>query len=212
MINKRDNISIIGFAISFLLFNSAIFVIMKINPLLWPFNEGMTVRKAYIAIIIYSPMLLYSLFSLLWIKYSNRLITVHFNYNKFDLSFYFCALISLSYSIYLLHDIRIINPRLLFPIFVLCVINSVSEEIIYRLVFSELLKNIYSSFLLCNTFQALYYSIIHFYIGGLKFGIFAIVYGLMLGYIRKKNNSILPSIICHFLIDLGCIGTPMLKM
>ena len=42
--------------------------------------------------------------------------------------------------------------------------------------------------------------------------VFAFVYGLLLGAIVEKNDSVIPAIICHFCIDIGNIGLPLLIM
>jgi len=50
-----------------------------------------------------------------------------------------------------------------------------------------------------------------FGVAGPVLGLFSIVYGFILGLVAQRSNSILPAIICHFIIDLGCIGMPILR-
>jgi membrane protease YdiL (CAAX protease family) len=87
--------------------------------------------------------------------------------------------------------------------------NSVIEESVYRLVFYHLIKKSTDSIHISIAVQAIFYAIPHLFID-LIFGIKAISYGMLLGYIVDENTSIIPCIICHFFIDIGLIGVVML--
>jgi membrane protease YdiL (CAAX protease family) len=96
------------------------------------------------------------------------------------------------------------------PVVILSFLNAVSEEVFYRLVFYQLLKKALSGPVVANLIQSLVYSSVHFLIGGVQFAAFAFCYGLLLGLIMERNRSVTPCIICHFCIDIGNIGLPLL--
>ena len=119
---------------------------------------------------------------------------------------------STGYSIYVLFPLRfgIYNYTFWPPVLILSVLNAFAEEILFRLVLFQLLKKITNNYLVSNLIQSFMYSILHFFIGGFIFGIMALLYGFILGVIAEKSESIAPTLLCHFLIDLGAIGAPLL--
>jgi membrane protease YdiL (CAAX protease family) len=89
--------------------------------------------------------------------------------------------------------------------------NAAAEEIIYRFALYNIIKNAAYKTAVANIVQALVYSLIHFMIAGAVFGILSFIFGLILGMIAERNKSLIPAFICHFIIDLGVIGMPMLR-
>jgi membrane protease YdiL (CAAX protease family) len=43
-------------------------------------------------------------------------------------------------------------------------------------------------------------------------GLFSLVYGFLLGLIVQRSKSVSQAMVCHFVVDIGCIGMPMLRM
>jgi len=106
--------------------------------------------------------------------------------------------------------VDISRPAVWPAVIILSLLNAFSEEIFYRLVLFELLRKFIRSALFVNIIQSAAYALPHYFIGGLQFASFAFLYGILLGMIKEKNESIIPCVVCHFVIDLGNIGAPLL--
>jgi len=92
----------------------------------------------------------------------------------------------------------------------MCAMNAAAEEVFYRLVLMDLLEQQTGNFIFSNIIQSAFYAVVHIPIGGLRFAGFAFVYGMILGLVRQKSRSVTPCILCHFIVDLGAIGIPMM--
>jgi membrane protease YdiL (CAAX protease family) len=127
--------------------------------------------------------------------------------------FYAGLAFSIFYTVYLLvlKEPRLRGPAFWPPVIILSAMNAVSEEIVYRFAAYKIFMQADYSKLASNIAQSLLYSLIHFIIGGPILGAFSIIYGIILGFVMEHNDSVTPCIICHFVIDIGCIGLPMLS-
>ena len=52
--------------------------------------------------------------------------------------------------------------------------------------------------------------IVHLAIGGPLFFVLSFIYGMVLGMVFERSRSVLPCVLCHFIIDIGVIGLPMM--
>jgi membrane protease YdiL (CAAX protease family) len=146
---------------------------------------------------------------LLWLPRTKIFYYFNFKWKNFSIIFYIGLFISLCYSIFILTGNRLYPIQYWPPVIILSILNAVIEELIYRLVFFHILKKAIYSIHFATFIQALFYSIPHFFIDP-TFGFKALIYGTLLGYILTENNSIIPCIICHFVIDIGVIGVVMM--
>ncbi|MCP4132751.1 MAG: CPBP family intramembrane metalloprotease [bacterium] len=178
----------------------------------WPFFRIETLDDAYHTIFSYAPFAGVAMLSMVWLRVSKIPSGPFFEWKNFSRVFYIGIAASLGYSLYVLVPMKFGLARFEFwpVVLVLSVLNAYSEEIIFRLVFFQILKRLTGHFIAANIFQAILYAVLHYFIGGFWFALPALVYGFILGYIMEENKSILPGIICHFIIDLGAIGGPLL--
>jgi membrane protease YdiL (CAAX protease family) len=82
----------------------------------------------------------------------------------------------------------------------------------YRLALYRLIRQAQYPKWVAGVVQSLVYSLIHYMISGALMGTFSLIYGLVMQLVVNRNRSIIPAIICHFIIDIGCIGLPVLRM
>jgi membrane protease YdiL (CAAX protease family) len=178
----------------------------------WPFHHARNLDMAYENILIYSPALIMALLSLFWLRVAGISIREFFILKRFSFYFYFIAGLSIVYSAYIFTDTRFSLRGLAYWPAAVCLslMNGVAEEIFYRVTLFGLLEKVFRRSYLNNFIQGLYYALPHVLIGGSKLALLAMFYGLVLGFLRKKEESVLPCIICHFLIDIGNIGLPLL--
>lgn len=119
---------------------------------------------------------------------------------------------SIYYAVELLATYNLRGLEFWPPIIILSAMNAFAEEIMYRLaLYRVMLRADYPKWV-CLIVQSVIYSLIHFMIAGALLGLFSLIYGFILGLIAERSKSITPAIVCHFIIDLGCIGMPILRM
>ena len=178
----------------------------------WPFRGSPSLAKIYGGILTYLPVFLLACLSLGWLRWAKIAVIGQFGWRKFSHVFYLGLIISSLYSLYLLlkNPVNMTGAAMWPPIIALSVLNAFSEEILYRVVLYELLKKALKTSIVGNIVQGAVYALPHYFIGGMRFAAFAFLYGILLGLIKEKNQSIVPCILCHFLIDLGNIGAPLL--
>lgn len=178
----------------------------------WPFTGSARLATVYASITTYLPLFILAWMSLLWLKWARIPFAGQFSWKRFSNVFFVGIVISAWYSMYLLlrNPVDISRIAVWPPIVILSLMNAFSEEIFYRLVLFELLRKLVRSALFVNIMQSAVYALPHYFIGGLQFASFAFLYGILLGLIKEKNESIIPCVVCHFLIDLGNIGAPLL--
>lgn len=212
----RKLFSLAGLIISFVLLTFLMYHLtrkVKIWP--WPFSRVNSLADAYMRIGAYLPMMLIPLYSLFWMKRCDMPIWSQYRWRQFSPYFLLGLALSIYYALELLVFKR--PPRLRGaafwpPVIVLSAMNAFAEEIMYRQTLYGMLRRAAYSKWVAIPAQAVIYSIVHFMIAGAVFGIFSIIYGVVLGLVVDRNHSITPAFICHFIIDIGCIGMPMLRM
>ena len=211
-VRKHYMISFFVFLFLFIIFLFVSDYLLTNQIIRWPFRSFDTAWDAYGAVLSYSPVLVFALLSLFWMKYSNIAIRENVRWGGFSKFFYFCLIVSTGYAIFLLNKVNfgIDSPSFWGPILILSLLNAVSEEVIFRLIIYKLLSRLTNERLVSNFIQSLLYSFVHIYIGGPIFALLAMMYGFILGLLMDKEDSLIPPIICHFIIDLGAIGLPMM--
>ena len=208
--------SVALFLVSYMLFIFAVYHLTRnVRIWQWPFQPVVSLPEAYMRILYYLPMMIVPIFSLYWLKRSDVPIRPCFKWDRFSWAF----LLGLAVSIYYAVDLLVFRrpPRMRGlefwpPIIVLSLLNAVSEEVMYRLALYRLIRRAEYPRWVAYVVQSLIYSLIHYMIAGAVLGTFSLVYGLVLQFVTNRNRSILPAIICHFIIDIGCIGVPILRI
>ena len=205
-------LSLVGFAGSYLIGFFVLHRLMRTHVLGWPFAPVNNLTAAYYAILEYSPVILFPALALAWLKYSGLPLWTHFKWRRFSWLLYPALAASLGYSVYLLVLRQPELRGLAFwpPVLILSLFNAVSEELTFRHGFFRLLETAGYGPVFTIAAQAALYSLAHFGLGSAVFGALALGYGLLLGALRAQTESVTPCIICHLLIDIGCIGYPML--
>ena len=206
--------SLAGLLVSFVVLSFLIHYLtrgIRIWP--WPFQPVHSLADAYARILYYLPMMLLPAYSLYWLQKSRIPIRPWLQWNRFSYAFLVGLAVSLYYCIDLLvlQQVDLRGAAFWPPVLVLSIMNAVAEEIMYRLALYNLLRRAAYSKWVANIVQALVYSLIHFMIAGALLGIFALIYGLIMGIVVQRSRSVTPAIICHFIIDLGAIGMPLLR-
>jgi len=201
-----------GFMASLLLIGGTAAFLLTRKLIPWPFHGADTILGTYGRILVYLPFTGFALLSVLWIKGNKRPVADLILWKRFSPTFWAGVVLSAGYSIYLylFHDFALKGLSFVPPAMMLSFLNAISEELLFRLVIFQLLIPLTGSWQRANLMQALLYGFIHLFIGGPVFFISAVGYGLLLGWITKTNDSLLPAIICHFIVDVGAIGLPLL--
>lgn len=178
----------------------------------WPFNRVNNIEEAYESVLQYSPVLLLVIVSFVWLRLLNIPILSFYSIRKPTWWFYAIAILSLGYSFYMLfaapYGLR--DYSYWPPVFILSILNAFSEETFYRYTLWELLRAAAQNRLYVVCIQSFFYALPHLWIGGLELAILAFVYGILIGIVREKEGSVTYCIICHFIVDIGNIGLPIL--
>jgi len=209
---QKDLLRLSGFLFSLILFSVIAGLLVKNEIIPWPFRRTLNLRTTYLNIMVYIPVFLFAIFSLFWLKQGKQKIMEAFKWAKPGFAFYLVLIISAGYSIYLFtfHSFPLLGPSFWPAVIILSILNAFAEELAYRLVLTSLLKELMKKKMAVILIQSLAYALPHFFIAGFKLALFAFIYGIMLGYVNEKEKSITPCIICHFSIDIGSIGLPLL--
>ena len=178
----------------------------------WPFRGADSIPGTWGRIPIYAPVLMFALISLLWLRQAGLPIREWFSWKQVTPLFFTGLAAGIGYSLYLFYTspFPMKSPGFIPPALVMGLMNAVSEEIVFRLIFMQLLAAAFGSRPRANLIQAAIYALPHLVIGGPLFFLLAAGFGLLLGRITLSAGSILPAVICHFLIDIGAIGLPLL--
>ena len=189
---------------------AAFLIDRKLIP--WPFHGADTVAGTWGRILVYLPFAVFSLGSVFWTREKSQPVWGHFRWRRFSPSFFPGLLISSGYTIYLYLscDFALKGPGFVFPAMFLGLLNAVAEEALFRLTLFQLLTRFTGSWKWSNLIQALAYGVPHLFIGGPVFFLYAAGYGLILGWITRTSRSILPAMVCHFIVDIGAVGLPLL--
>ncbi|OPL12702.1 MAG: hypothetical protein AVO39_11330 [delta proteobacterium MLS_D] len=203
-----------GLLVVLLLFTVAAFHLTRVMFVWqWPFQPVKDLAEAYQRIWYYAPIMMLPVVALYWLKIFNVPFMKYFKRGRFSWSIVIVFLVSAFYTFELLF-IRGLELRgIAFwpPVLILSAMNAFSEEITYRLSLYEVLQRAGFSETVSNIIQSLVYSLIHFMIAGALLGMYSFVYGFLLGVVRRRTGSIMPGVLCHFIIDLGAIGMPLLR-
>ncbi|MBW2599891.1 MAG: prolipoprotein diacylglyceryl transferase [Deltaproteobacteria bacterium] len=214
LLESRTNryLPLVSYLICMFVFMGTVLYLVRYGYVRWPFTGSARLATVYASIVTYLPLFILAWLSLLWLKWARIPFVKQFGWKKFSNIFFVGIIISAWYSMYLLmrNPVDISRTAVWLPVIILSLLNAFSEEIFYRLTLFELLGKFVRSTLFVNVIQSAAYALPHYFIGGLQFASFAFLYGMLLGLIKEKNESIIPCVVCHFIIDLGSIGAPLL--
>ena len=211
---ERPLLPLAGFIFSFALASFGVAFLVDRGAVRWPFQGTTSVGETYVNAAVYSPVALFALFSLVWPRAAGLSVAEAFRLKRFSWIFLIALIISGGRSFYMLKSSPLALKGLAFwpPVAILSAINAFSEETIYRLSFLSLLKKALKTGLFPNVIQSALYSLTHIPVGGLKLALLALCYGLLMGTVMERDRSVIPCIICHFAIDIGYVGLPLLSL
>jgi phosphatidylglycerol:prolipoprotein diacylglycerol transferase len=213
--NLKRLFSAAGLLVFFMLATFLIYYLTRqIYVWKWPFQPAVSLTDAYARILYYMPVLLIPAIALAWLKKCNEPIRPWFAWHRFSWVFVIGLALSVYYAVELLvlRNIQLRGLAFWPPIIILSAMNAFAEEIMYRLALYRMLRRADYSKWVCLVVQSVIYSLIHFMIAGPVLGLFSLVYGFIMGLMTQRSKSLVPAIVCHFIIDLGCIGMPILRM
>lgn len=201
-----------GFSISLALIAGLAGLLLYQGMIPWPFHGADTIAGTWGRIPVYAPVFAFAMISVFWLRYAGLPIREWFAWKRVTPAFFTGIGVSLGYTLYLFSTspFPFKGPIFLPPVLVMGMMNAVSEEVLFRLVFLQLLAAAIGSRPSANLIQALAYALPHLFIGGPLFFLLAAAYGLLLGRITLMTESILPAVICHFIIDIGAVGLPLM--
>ncbi|GAB6094704.1 hypothetical protein JCM14469_09560 [Desulfatiferula olefinivorans] len=207
----RPGLILAGFLASLIMAGTAAFRAVTRHGVPWPFHGAPSPAETWGRVLVYLPVVFFALASLAWLKGGTRL-KERLSWTRFSTTFPAGFLVSAAYALYLFltHDFGFKGVAFFPPALLLACLNSLSEEILYRVVLLNLLMAWSGSFNRSNLIQALIYGGVHLVIGGPVFFLAAAAYGYLLGLITRTNESVLPALICHTLADIGAVSLPLL--
>ncbi len=211
-VTRMDYFSLAGFLVSYVVLATTVVSLFYSDIIDWPFRGYHSYIKLYYNVFLYTLFAALCTLFCFWLKLVDPNWLRFFRWKKFSNVFWVGLLISCLYSVYLFQMNRwnFHGGAYLIPILLFSLLNAYSEEVIYRLAFLNILDKVLGVHVAANVFQALLYGVTHYFIGGMKFAFFAFLYGMLLGTITKENRSIIPAMVCHFCIDIGNVGLPLL--
>ncbi len=202
-------------ALTLFLLSLFYYLVMKMRFLPFPFQKVYDIKTAYRLILTYIPFIILPVISIIWLKKAQLPIWEKFKVKGDPKTIILFTTIGLAASIFYSVDLLVLNqPRLRGiafwpPVLILSIINAFTEEIAYRLTAYSLVINADFSRVTAVIFQALLYSSVHFFFNP-TLGTLSILYGIIMGVLMDRTQSVTLCIICHFIIDLGAIGRPIL--
>lgn len=191
------------------------YLVMKLRILPFPFQKVNNARTAYSLIFTYLPFLVLPVISIFCLRKAQLPILEKFTIKGPPKTILIFTTIGLAASIFYSVDLLVLGePRLRGaiywpPVLILSVINAFSEEIAYRLTAYSLILNAGFSRFAAISLQAALYSTVHFFFNP-TLGILSLIYGIIMGVLMDRTQSISLCILCHFIVDLGAIGGPIL--
>ncbi len=182
----------------------------------WPLRPVNSVPETYGRILIYLPVFVLQTLAILVLFKLRIPVAPSFSLDPRRLLnpyFIICMIGSAAYSIALFSVTTYSIRGIAFwpPVIIMSLLNAFAEEAFFRLTFFTLLHNAVRKLWIANIGQALLYSIVHLAVGGPLFCLYSFVYGLVLGMVRERTQSIIPCMLCHFIIDIGVIGFPLMQ-
>lgn len=202
-------------AVTLFLLSLFYYLVMKLRVLPFPFQRVYDLGTAYKLILTYLPFLVLPIISIVWLKKAQLPIWEKFKIQGDPKTIIIFTTIGLAASVFYSLDLLVLSgPRLRGaafwpPVLILSVINAFTEEIAYRLTAYRLVLNAAFSRITAILLQAVLYSAVHFFFNP-TLGAFSLVYGIIMGVLMDRTQSVTLCIICHFIIDLGAIGKPIL--
>jgi membrane protease YdiL (CAAX protease family) len=180
----------------------------------WPIQPVESLTDAYARLFYYMPVMGIAALALAWMKKNNEPIRPWFKRGRLTFPFVIGLLASIYYCLELLvlkhPELR--GGQFWPPVIMMSLMNACCEEIMYRLVLYRAIIGANYSRWVALIAQSVVYSLIHFMVVGAVLGLFSLVYGFLLGLIVQRSKSVSQAMVCHFIIDIGCIGMPMLRM
>lgn len=216
LLRRVRRFSVMGFLAYFLVCFGIAAFLLRYGYVAWPLMRVDGVLEAYGRLAVYLPVFIAEVAALWFLRVSKLSVRAAFTLDPAKLTtpfFFIGALGSGVYAaaLYFLTDYGIRGPAYWPPVAIFSIMNAFSEEVFFRLVCYNLLRAGGLGTLPANMAQAALYSTIHLAVGGPLFALYSFVYGLVMGEIYRKTESILPAMACHFIIDLGVIGFPLLQ-
>jgi phosphatidylglycerol:prolipoprotein diacylglycerol transferase len=191
------------------------YLVMQMKVVPFPFQKVDQVAQAYRLIPTYLPFLILPMIAIIILRKAALPILEKFAVCGHLKQMLFFTIIGLAVSIYYSVDLLIIKgPRLRRPAFwppvmILSLINASAEEITYRLTAYSLLLNANLKRMAVVLLQAILYASAHFLFSP-TLGVLSLIYGIILGILMDRTQCVTLCILCHFIVDIGAIGGPML--
>lgn len=214
--NIRPLILLASFiALTLFLLSLFYYLVMKMRILPFPFQRVTDITTAYKLILTYLPCLILPVISVIWLKKAQLPIAEKFKIQGNPKTIIIFTTIGLAASLFYALDLLVfMEPRLRGasfwpPVLILSIINAFTEEIAYRLAAYSLVLNANFSRVTAIVVQAILYSAVHFFYNP-SLGVQALLYGIIMGVLMDRTQSVTLCILCHFIIDLGAIGRPIL--
>lgn len=204
-----------GLVVYFFFFFAVIALLMKAGLVTWPLFPVESVVEAWGRIPSYLPVFFLEAAALLLLVKTGTSFSTAFKLDHKKLLnpwFLFGFIGSFAYTVILLGSSNYSLRGIEFwpPVVVISLLNSFAEEVFFRLAFYRLLRKSSLGTMPAIASQAALYATIHLAVGGPVFFVLSFIYGMVLGMVFEKTESVIPCIICHFIIDIGVIGFPML--
>jgi prolipoprotein diacylglyceryltransferase len=192
------------------------YLVIKMRVIPFPFQKMYHVSQGYHQILTYLPFLILPITAIIMLRKAGLPTLEKITVGGHLKQMLFFSIVGLAVSIYYSVDLLIIKgPRLRRPAFwppvmILSLINALSEEITYRLTAYRLLLNANLKRIMVILFQAILYASVHFLFSP-TLGFLALIYGIVLGVLMDRTQCVILCILCHFITDIGAIGSPMLS-
>jgi membrane protease YdiL (CAAX protease family) len=208
-------LSAAGLAVFYLMTTFLIYYLTRVVMVWkWPIVPVVSLADAYARLLYYMPVMVIAASALVWMRKNNEPIRPWFSRGRFSGVFVIGLLASMYYSFELLvlkgHTFR--GVEFWPPVIILSVLNAACEEIMYRLAFCRAIIRAGYSGWVALIVQSVAYSLIHFMVVGAVLGLLSLFYGFILGLIVQRSKSVSQAMVCHFIIDIGCIGMPLLRL
>lgn len=204
-----------GLAVYFIIFFALIALLIKAGLVTWPLFPVDSTGDAWARIPAYLPVFALEIAGLLFLLKVGIPFAGDFKLENRGLlnPWFALGLVgSLAYTVILLGATKfgLRGPEFWPPVIIISLLNALAEEVFFRLAFYRLLRASGLDVLPALASQAALYSIVHLAIGGPLFFVLSFIYGMVLGMVFERSRSVLPCVLCHFIIDIGVIGLPMM--
>ncbi len=220
--NQRVSAALAGFLMLHVVLVSTYITLETFGVISRPFHLVATLTESFSNLLRYIPVFVIALLSLVWLMYARLPFKDCLAWKNFDVrqllcgkmhwSIYACFGCSIAYPLYVFiwNDFTFHPLYFIIPVILLSVLNAIAEEVYYRLVLTRLLEKTVPNIHIVVIVQGIVYALLHIYIGGTGLAALSLAYGIFMGYTFMQSRSIVPCVICHFCIDIGAIGLPMM--